>query len=67
MVRVLQKPINGTVAILMMLAGISTALIWKTTGLSSFIFEVLIGMTAGILVYFIGQFCISCNMKAASK
>ncbi|MCJ8279052.1 MAG: hypothetical protein MJK14_03680 [Rivularia sp. ALOHA_DT_140] len=63
----MQKPINGTVAILMMLAGISTALIWKTTGLSSFIYEVLPGMTAGILVYFIGQFFISGNMKAASK
>ncbi|MEM6753134.1 MAG: sodium/proline symporter, partial [Cyanobacteria bacterium P01_C01_bin.38] len=66
MVRVLQLPINKTVAVAMMLIGISTALIWKITELSSFIYEVLPGMAAGILVYFIARLFIRGDMKPAS-
>ncbi|MGB3650922.1 MAG: sodium/proline symporter [Rivularia sp. (in: cyanobacteria)] len=68
MVRVLQKPINRTIAIAMMLVGISTALIWTITPeLSKLIYAVLPGMTAGILVYLIAQFFISDDMKTASR
>jgi len=64
MVRVLQKPINKTVAVAMMLAGISAALIWKTTPeLSRLVYEVLPGMAAGILVYLIAQFFIGRNIE----
>jgi len=65
MVRVLQKPINKTVAILMMVVGISAAVIWKTTPeLSRLVYEVLPGMTAGILFYLIAQFFISGNKES---
>ena len=68
MVRVLQKPINRTIAIAMMLVGISTALIWTITPeLSKLIYAVLPGMTAGILVYLIAQFFIGDDMKTASR
>jgi sodium/proline symporter len=67
MVRVLQKPINRTIAIAMMLVGISTALIWTITPVSKLIYAVLPGMTAGILVYLIGQFFIGGDMKTARR
>ncbi len=68
MVRVLQKPINRTIAIAMMVVGISTALIWTITPeLSKLIYAVLPGMAAGILVYLIAQFFIGGDMKAASR
>ncbi len=67
MVRVLQKPINRTIAIAMMLVGISTALIWTITPVSKLIYAVLPGMTAGILVYLIAQFFIGDDMKTASR
>lgn len=66
-VRVLQKPINGTVAISMMLVGMSASIIWKTTGLSSFIYEVLPGMVAGMIVYLIGRLFIRNQMKTVNK
>lgn len=56
MVRVLQRPINKTVAVVMMVVGILTALIWTITPeLSKLVYAVLPGMAAGLLVYFIGQ------------
>ncbi|MEO1376325.1 MAG: sodium/proline symporter [Cyanobacteria bacterium J06635_10] len=66
-VRVLQKPINKTVAIAMMVVGILTALIWRTTPeLSRLVYEVLPGMAAGLLVYFVAMF-ITSNFRAASR
>ncbi|NJL81723.1 MAG: hypothetical protein HC836_02585 [Richelia sp. RM2_1_2] len=60
--------INKTVAVAMMLAGISAALIWKTTPeLSRLVYEVLPGMAAGILVYLIAQFFIGGNLKTVSR
>ncbi|MBV6622269.1 MAG: sodium/proline symporter [Rivularia sp. (in: Bacteria)] len=65
-VRVLQKPINAIVAIVMMTVGIVAALIWTTTPeLSKLIYSVLPGMAAGTFVYLIGQFFIRDDMKAA--
>ena len=67
-VRALQLPINRTVAVAMMLVGISTALVWSTNPeLSKLVYEVLPGMTAGILVYLIAWFLIKSDMKAASR
>ena len=66
--RALQLPINRTVAVAMMLVGISTALVWSTNPeLSKLVYEVLPGMTAGILVYLIAWFLIKSDMKAASR
>ncbi|MGB3639845.1 MAG: sodium/proline symporter [Rivularia sp. (in: cyanobacteria)] len=67
-VRALQLPINKIVAVTMMIVGISTALIWSTNPeLSKLVYEVLPGMTAGILVYLIAWFFIKSDMKAASR
>lgn len=54
-VRVLRKPITTPIAITMIIAGISAALMWNILQLSSAIYEVLPGMLAGILVYLISQ------------
>lgn len=67
MVRALQQPINRTVAVAMMIVGISTAIIWGTNPeLKNLVYEVLPGMTAGILVYLIARPFIRGDMKAAS-
>ena len=67
-VRALQLPINRTVAVAMMLVGISTALVWSTNPeLSKLVYEVFPGMAAGILVYLIAWFLIKSDMKAASR
>ncbi|AFY55625.1 SSS sodium solute transporter [Rivularia sp. PCC 7116] len=66
-VRVLQKPINAIVAVAMMIVGILSALIWTITPeLSKLVYSVLPGMVAGIFVYFIAQFFIRDDIKAAS-
>lgn len=68
MVRVLQQPINKTVAVAMMIVGISTAIVWGTNPeLKKLVYEVLPGMTAGILVYLIARPFIRSDMKAASE
>ncbi|MGB6301882.1 MAG: sodium/proline symporter, partial [Rivularia sp. (in: cyanobacteria)] len=68
MVRVLQQPINKIVAVAMMIVGISTAIIWGTNPeLKKLVYEVLPGMTAGILVYLIARPFIRSDMKAASE
>ncbi|MGK7904303.1 MAG: sodium/proline symporter [Hormoscilla sp.] len=52
LVRVWQKPVTAPVAIAMMVAGIGAALTWKLgLNLSGIVYEVLPGMTAGMLVY----------------
>lgn len=67
-VRALQQPINRTVAVAMMIIGISTAIIWGTNPeLQKLVYEVLPGMTAGILVYLIARPFIRSDMKAASE
>ncbi|MDY6898680.1 MAG: sodium/proline symporter [Cyanobacteriota bacterium] len=67
-VQVLQKPVNGIVAIAMMVVGILSALIWTITPeLSQLIYSVLPGMAAGILVYLIARLFIRGDMKAASE
>ena len=53
--RAWQKPVSTPAAVLMMLAGITVATIWKQTGLSSNMYEVLPGMAAGLLVYLISR------------
>ncbi|MBW4510008.1 MAG: sodium/proline symporter [Scytonematopsis contorta HA4267-MV1] len=53
-VRVWQKPINTPVALIMMFAGMGTALLWsQLLKFSNIVYEVLPGMVVGILVYFI--------------
>ncbi|MBE9128405.1 MULTISPECIES: sodium/proline symporter [unclassified Coleofasciculus] len=55
-IRVWQKPVTTPVAIAMMVVGIAAALIWNLgLQLSSVVYEVLPGMAAGSLVYFIAQ------------
>jgi sodium/proline symporter len=52
----------------MMIVGISTAIIWGTNPeLKKLVYEVLPGMTAGILVYLIARPFIRSDMKAASE
>ena len=64
-VRVLQKPINGRVAIAMMVVGILSALIWTITpDLSKLVYSVLPGMAAGIFVYLIARLSIRSDVKA---
>ena len=46
-----QKPVSTFCAIAMMIVGIAVAVIWRQTGLSSNLYEVLPGMAAGLLVY----------------
>ncbi len=53
--RAWQKPVSTTAAVLMMLVGIAVATIWKQAGLSGNMYEVLPGMAAGLLVYFISR------------
>jgi len=66
-VRVLQKPVNGRVAIAMMVVGILSALIWTITpDLSKLVYSVLPGMAAGIFVYLIARLFIRDEMKTAS-
>ncbi|MGK7951075.1 MAG: sodium/proline symporter [Xenococcaceae cyanobacterium] len=53
--RVFRQPVRVGVAVAMMLAGISTALIWNLgLGFSGAVYEVLPGMIAGSLVYGMG-------------
>ena len=67
-VRVLQLPINRIIAVAMMIVGISTAIIWGTNPeLKKLVYEVLPGMTAGILVYLIARPFIRGDMKAAIR
>ncbi|MBC6453917.1 MAG: sodium/proline symporter [Hormoscilla sp. SP5CHS1] len=57
LVRVWQKPVTAPVAIAMMVAGIGAALTWKLgLNLSGILYEVLPGMTTGMIVYGIAQF-----------
>ena len=66
-VRVLELPINKIVAVAMMIVGILTALIWRTTPeLSNLVYEVLPGMAAGFVVYLIAQL-FSGNLAASRK
>jgi len=53
--RAWQKPVSTPAAVLMMLAGIAVATIWKEAGLSGNMYEVLPGMAAGLLVYLISR------------
>ena len=51
------KPVSTPVAIAMMILGISASMIWKLgLGLSDAVYEVLPGMLAGFIVYWIGSF-----------
>jgi sodium/proline symporter len=56
MIRIWQRPIAKTLALTMMVVGMSTALIWSQwLKLSDYVYEVLPGMAAGLLVYFIWE------------
>jgi sodium/proline symporter len=55
-IRVWQRPITLPLAVTMMFVGIGSALVWsQVLKLSSIVYEVLPGMVAGMLVYFIWQ------------
>jgi sodium/proline symporter len=58
LLRVWQKPVRTSVAIAMMLIGMTAAFAWNLNGLSNGIYEVLPGMLAGIFIYWITQFLI---------
>lgn len=62
--RVWGKTPNTVTSILMMLTGIATALVWNYSGLSTIIYEVLPGMTAGIGVYWLSQLFIKQDLNA---
>ena len=49
-----QKP-NATLALTMMIAGLSTVLIWRHYGLSGDIYEVLPGILSGLIVFALGK------------
>ena len=58
------KPVSTTVAIIIMLVGIATAMIWKLAlGLSGAVYEVFPGMAAGFLVYWLAYLFSNLNAK----
>jgi len=57
-VRAWEKPVATPVAIAMMIAGIAAAYLWKYYELSGAMYEVLPGMLASALVYWVGQLLI---------
>lgn len=50
-VRIFERPLNSVVAVTMMITGLTSALIWDQSGLSSALYEALPGMAMGFLVY----------------
>ena len=61
LVRIWRLPIDTPEAIAMMGGGIAAVLIWKKSGLSNAVYEVLPGMLAGILIYTIARFLFGNN------
>ena len=54
MVRVLQRPVGPRLAVLMMLSGLATAIVWRYgLGFADGVYEVLPGMLAGLLLYLV--------------
>jgi len=66
LVRVWHLPIETPTAIAMMGGGITAVLIWKQSGLSSAVYEVLPGMLIGILIYALSRLFIS-NIASQRK
>ena len=64
--RAWQKPVSTPAAVLMMIVGIATATLWKQAGLSSNMYEVLPGMAAGLLVYFVSRLLTTESVKTES-
>ncbi len=66
LVRVWGLPIETPTAIAMMFGGIAAAILWKQSGLSGAVFEVLPGMWASLLIYAIARLFIT-NIASERK
>lgn len=64
--RAWQKPVSTPAAIAMMITGTVVATIWRQSGLSSNMYEVLPGMAAGALVYGISRLVSTTPVKTES-